>query len=233
VDTQTAPIASLSTSRLSAWLDPHPSLNGLSMIDHLFKRLQGLYAHKWMSAFPDAKSIKNWRDVWAEAFVDEEITLAEIKAGLTACLTKFSWPPSLPEFLSVCRPDSKPQSPEVLFHRAVREMEKRRAFKEQDWPSRGVFWAAAALGDDLLNVPYKALAARWEALLMEFDKGSVDIPMVDKSRALPAKTAAESRSDAKEKIRVLKDLLTRNPHLTSRKVAKIPIADTIRHKGDI
>ena len=66
---------SSTTSRLSAWLDPHPRLEGIALIDHLFNRLDGLYPHRWRSAFASEQAVVNWRETWADGFVEESVTI--------------------------------------------------------------------------------------------------------------------------------------------------------------
>lgn len=195
----------LSTSRLSAkaWIEPHPKLNGMAMIDHLFARLDGLYPCKWRSSFPSKESIKNWREVWVEGLVEENITLEEVKAGLKACRANLPWPPSFSEFVSLCRYGGMTE--EQLFNIAAIEMEKRRAWKEQNWPSRGLFWAASSLGVDLLSMPYKMIEARWKTALERFCKDRTPIPDTNKAQALESKPS--SRETAARNLAEIKTTL--------------------------
>lgn len=112
----------LSTSRLNAWLEPHPRLDGIAMIDHLFNKLDGLYPHRWRSAFANDQAIANWRETWADGFAEEGVTPEEIRRGLSQCRRRFDWPPSFAEFLSACRP---PINPEAAYHEAVKQMRNR------------------------------------------------------------------------------------------------------------
>jgi hypothetical protein len=102
-----------STSPPSVWLDPHPKLDGLALIDHLFNRLDGMYPHKWRSAFASDQAVANWRTAWAEALADEGVTLEEVRAGLRACRRQ-GWPPSFAEFFRACRPPIDCQSALIL-----------------------------------------------------------------------------------------------------------------------
>jgi hypothetical protein len=152
-----------STSRLSAWLEPHPKLDGVALIDHLFNRLDGLYPNRWRAAFANQQAIDNWRIAWAEGFIEEGITFAEIKRGLEECRRRFDWPPSFAEFLKACRP---PLDYERAFFEAVEQMRLREVGQDR-WSSPAVYWAAAKLGSDLSAYPYEAIKNRWRATLDE------------------------------------------------------------------
>src|SRR5205823_10890347 len=57
----------VTTRPYSKWFEPHPGL-GISLMDHLFNRLDGAYPHKWRANFPDPQSVDNWQESWVEAF---------------------------------------------------------------------------------------------------------------------------------------------------------------------
>jgi hypothetical protein len=156
-----------STSRLSAWLEPHPKLDGVALIDHLFNRLDGLYPNRWRAAFANQQAIDNWRVAWAEGLAEEGITFAEIKRGLVECRRRFDWPPSFAEFLKACRPAP---DYEAAFLEAVEQMRLREAGQDR-WSSPAVYWAAAKLGADLSAHPYEAIKNRWRAALDEAIEG--------------------------------------------------------------
>ena len=83
------------------WLQPHPTL-GVSMMDHLYSRLDAMYPIRWRSAHPTEISVNNWRTTWSEAFEEERIMPHQIKNGITECRKMYDWPPSLTEFLKAC-----------------------------------------------------------------------------------------------------------------------------------
>ncbi len=151
-----------STSRLSAWLEPHPKLDGVALIDHLFNRLDGLYPNRWRAAFANQQAIENWRIAWAEGLAEEGITFSEIKRGLVECRRRFDWPPSFAEFLKACRPAP---DYEVAFIEAVEQMRLREQGLDR-WSSPAIYWAAARIGNwDLRSSSYQAIAKRWQAEL--------------------------------------------------------------------
>ncbi len=156
--------ATSSKPNLDAWLKPNPRLDGLAVIDHLFNRLDGLYPHRWRSAFGSPQAVANWREAWADAFAEEGVTLDEIKAGLTACRRMFDWPPSMAEFLKACRP---PIDPEAAFNEAVVQVAKRQEGADK-WSHPAIFWTAHALGDfEMLHATWQGIKSRWSTLLAE------------------------------------------------------------------
>ena len=175
---------STSTNR-NGWLTPHPAL-GISLMDHLFNRMDGSYPHKWRSAFANAQAIQNWRESWAEGFTEEGMTMDEIKAGIVTCRKLYDWPPSLPEFLKACRPaiDS-----ERAFIEAVEQMRLRDDGKDC-WSSPVVYWAAVSLGNDLRNNHYGAITKRWAAALdfagKRIKSGELPNEVPPRREALPA-----------------------------------------------
>ena len=194
-----------STSRLSAWLEPHPRLEGIALIDHLFNRLDGLYPHRWRSAFASEQAISNWRETWADGFAEEGVTMAEIKAGMKACRTRFAWPPSFAEFMSACR---QPMDFESAFCEAIEQL-RRREHGEDKWSHPAIYWAAVTIGHfDMRNATWGGIKARWTAVLQaqleRREWPEVPPPMV----ALPApgKTSV-SPEEAKRRIDEMKESL--------------------------
>lgn len=107
----------LLTSERRQWLEPHAKLEGISLMDHLFSRLNGLYPNKWAASFKSDLAIEDWKLAWAESFDEDGITGAEVKEGIKHCRRMYDWPLSLTEFVKACRPNL---SPEVAFTEAVK-----------------------------------------------------------------------------------------------------------------
>ena len=168
----------------SVWLTPHPKLDGVSMIDHLFNRLNGTYPNKWRANFRDQQAIEDWKDAWAEAFDDEGITPNDVALGIKNCRRMFDWPPSLTEFLRACRPNLEPG---VAFFEAVRGMQERRKGNKGHWSHPAIYHAAVMVGQhDLLSASYQNMESRWKkALADQLALGSwTDVP--NPAPALPA-----------------------------------------------
>lgn len=149
----------------SRWTMPHPKLDGVAVIDHLFNRLNGSYPNKWRANFRDEHAIEDWRQAWAEAFDDEGITPDDVALGIKNCRRMFDWPPSLSEFLRACRPNLEP---DVAFFEAVRGMQARRNGERGEWSHPAIFYAAVMVGQhDMLGCTYTHIEARWKKALSE------------------------------------------------------------------
>ena len=84
-----------------------PMIPSDMQIRTLWLRMIALYGHKWSSAHgdqPEDGSGKTWQHGL------RGINASEIGDGLQACLAREDdWPPTLPEFLRLCRPkDNQP-----------------------------------------------------------------------------------------------------------------------------
>lgn len=88
------------------WFEIIPAL-GITAIDHLFNRLDGMYTGKWRQAFTHPDSIGNWRHAWAEGLLERQITPIQIKRGLANCVEMYAWPPSLMEFIRACESQAR------------------------------------------------------------------------------------------------------------------------------
>lgn len=175
------PATATSSRELRAtWLEPSARLEGLAPIDHLFNRLDGLYPHRWRSAFGSEQAIANWRQAWADGFAEEGLTLDEIRIGLAACRRMFDWPPSFAEFVKACRPA-------MDYERAFIEAQEQMRLREDgrdEWSSPAVFWAASSMSWELRCSAYGAVKTRWRAAL---DKAVADV----KAGKLPAEVPAK------------------------------------------
>ncbi|MES2319985.1 MAG: replication protein P [Pseudomonadota bacterium] len=145
------------TRPYSQWFEPHPSLK-ISLIDHLYNRLDGAYPHKWRSNFPDAQAIDNWAESWVEAFEEQGITPSDVLAGLKVCRSRYTWPPSCAEFIQACRPFADPS---IAYHEAVVGLEARGRGAVGEWSHPAVFWAAKLLERDLMGQTYSQVKDCW------------------------------------------------------------------------
>lgn len=162
----------------SEWFRVHPAL-GIAMIDHLFNRLDGAYPHWWRNNFPSDASIKNWRDSWVEAFDENHITPAMVKAGLSACVANCESPPNIAQFLKYCKGGSSGKlDHEKAYHEAIIGLQARLGGKVGTWSHPAIFWATRKIAFDLRNQTYQAMRTRWaNALDAELEIGSwPDVP---------------------------------------------------------
>lgn len=195
------------TRPYSQWFEPHPGL-GISMMDHLYNRLDGAYPHKWRANFPDPQAIDNWAESWVEAFEEEGITPADVKTGLKACRSRYSWPPSCAEFIQACKPFADAAA---AYHVAIAGLEARAKGEFGDWSHPAVYWAATLLQRDLMGQAYGAVKDRWAAALAaQLQRNEwAEIPAPRPQLAAPGKTKL-SREGAAAMLRELeaKGLIT-------------------------
>lgn len=146
----------------------------------LILRMQALYGaaftRQWEGLDPDSMA-----QCWAEELAG--YSAEEIRRGLDGCRTS-KFPPTLPEFLTMCRP---PIQPEVAFHEAVSGMVARRRGEIGSWSHPAIYWAAVRVGNtDMLGMGYGALRARWEGALREMLAAGRWAPIPQPALALPA-----------------------------------------------
>lgn len=140
------------------------------------------FADQWKGIDPDG--IKRH---WAQKlFV---LTTDELTRGVLR-LDSRAWPPTLPEFLALCRP---PIDPSVAFHEALEQGAKRERCDPENpdvWSSPAIFWAWRRLGAyECARHPYTVLRGRWEAALAaELEREVIEpVPQAEaKVQALPA-----------------------------------------------
>jgi hypothetical protein len=66
-----------------------------------WQRMASLYGHKWASQYGSSPD-----ELWTAALMT--LGSEQIRRGLEACVTSGDpWPPSLPEFLAMCKPTKR------------------------------------------------------------------------------------------------------------------------------
>lgn len=199
----------LSQANVNVWLEPHPAL-GKAPIDHLWGKLDAMYPNRWKSAFSTEGSLMAWRDEWAQAFVEERLTMQEIRTGLETCRRALDWPPSLAEFIKACRPTP---SIDAALHEAVEQM-RLRAYDKDNWSHPAIYWAALDVGEfELRNLPEERVRPRFADALKRWMAKS-DIPPVPARRtALPAPGGTTpDRETVDLRLRTLKEMLNHPNH---------------------
>lgn len=132
----------LSTAKQSEW------------IDRLFARLGAMYGKKFLDMW-GGQDLAGVKSVWMEDLA--EFNPSEIAAGVHACKSR-EWPPTLPEFIRLCRPSI---DYERAFYDAIEQMHRRNQGGDV-WPSAAIYWAAVSLGRDLVERSYHDLRGQWQ-----------------------------------------------------------------------
>lgn len=156
----------------------------LDWIDRLWERFVTRYGSKftdmWKGIDPD-----NLKQAWSEELAG--YTADELRRGLELCKAK-DWPPTLPEFMKLCRP---PMNYEAAYREAHLNIVKKDRGDVPEWSSKAIYWAYVQFGHfDLRNSEWTTARKRWmdmldELIATERDKGLPEIPDQD-FRALPA-----------------------------------------------
>lgn len=164
----------------------------------LVERMQALYGAKFAQQWAGIEPVR-LTEIWAEELAG--MTGEELARGLASCRSR-PWPPTLPEFVLLCRPSMDP----VTAHtEAVLGMQERKRGNLGEWSHPAVYWAAVKIGaHDLLNQGYAAIRGRWERELRDsFALGqwdAVPAPAV----ALPAPGQdVTSNAEGQKRIREL------------------------------
>lgn len=191
-----------STRPFSRWFDPMPEL-GISLIDHLFNRLDGAYPGKWRQNFRNQQAIDNWAESWVEAFEEEGVTPQDVKVGLRECRKRYGWPPSVSEFMQACRPSLDPMK---AYYEAVAGVQARAQGEMGTWSHPAIYWASVPLGVELREQSFSQVKARWETSLeQQLAKGTWEaIPKPYMKLAAPGKSST-STEKARQAIKQAAD----------------------------
>jgi hypothetical protein len=74
-------------------------------------------------------------------------------------------PPTLPQFIKLCKPALDPQ---VAYFEAIAGIAAREHGEVGQWSDPAIYWATAAIGAfDLKTLPYRQIRRRWIAALAE------------------------------------------------------------------
>lgn len=169
-------------------------------IDRLFERLWAVYGTKF-SDFWKGQELQSVKDMWAREMAG--FTAEEIRAGLRAMRrSNPAWPPSLYEFLDLCRP---PLDHEAAFYAAVKGCHARRLGEPGQWPNRAVYWAVQDVSPaDVLGSTWPQIRARWitalEARLADGNLPPIPEPPKQLTMDKPAGKDAERVRDLATRI---------------------------------
>ena len=93
------------------------SLTDDLLVGRLWTRMAQIYGHRWVSAYGyvanDDNELTGTANTWGHALSIHGITERDLKRAFRALLTKDGWPPTLPEFIALC----KASKPLASYHR--------------------------------------------------------------------------------------------------------------------
>lgn len=151
-----------------------------SWIESLFDKMAFSYGVRFADQWVGISSEGMLRH-WAEKL--GALSRDELLAGFRMLETR-TWPPTLPEFIALCRPQVDPV---VAFHEALEQGGRRERGDPDEWSSPAVFWAWRKIGAyDFKHLAYAALKTRWEAALAAELAKEEHEPIPVRMVALPA-----------------------------------------------
>lgn len=123
-------------------------------VERLFARFEAMYGARFADAWKGC-NLSHVKSVWAEELGG--FSREELAAGAARCRLK-DWPPTLPEFMKLCRPS-------IDFHAALIEAVEQMARRESGrdhWSHPAIYWAAVKIGAyDLSRKALRDLEAEW------------------------------------------------------------------------
>lgn len=127
------------------------------------------------------------------------------------------WPPSLPEFMRLCKPSVDPI---IAYYEAVNGVQAREQGEMGEWSHPAIFWASVKVGAfDLKNQSYSQIKARWEkALSDEMEKkewGQIKLPEL--ALAAPGKTTTDREQATKKLNEIAPDGVLKNTGVDHRR----------------
>jgi hypothetical protein len=137
----------------------------LHWIESLFQKMTFAYGAKFADQWKgiDPNGLKQH---WAEKLAG--LTGAELKAGVQK-LETLDWPPSLPQFIKLCKPTVDVM---VAYYEALNGVEARKRGEMGKWSHPAIYWAAMPMAFDLGSQTYSQMRGRWERALDEqMEKG--------------------------------------------------------------
>jgi len=181
------------------------------VINRLFEVMSFTYGEKFKNqwsglAIDDVKN--HWKNALANYSVDE------IKTGVEA-LNENKYPPTLPEFLALCRPSLNVEN---AYYEAVKGLRMRIAGNDFKFSHPAVYFAGCNMQYELLNFNYEKNKNAWKiAFEKEMKKGKWnEIPKVvkiDESMQIELDTSISKETE--DAIKAIK-MLVSSSHITKR-----------------
>jgi len=192
----------------------------MEWIDRLFMRLSAMYGQKFASQWAGT-DVGFMKGAWADDLGC--MTGQDIATGLEACKSR-PFPPTLPEFIVLCRPG---MDPAIAHAEAVLGMQERKRGNLGEWSHPAVYWAAVHVGaHDLLNQGFAAIRGRWEKVLRDSWKKGQWEPVPMPAVALPAPGQdVTSKEEGQKRVQKMAEqalISGRDPLLWAKKILSNP-----------
>lgn len=163
-------------------------------IDALFVKMLNTFGSRFADMWrgTDIDSVKA---TWAPEL--SKLSREEFSKGVQALAT-LDWPPTLGQFIKLCRP---PLDAQKAFVEALNGLVARDRGEVGVWSHPAIFWATTRIGAfDMKNSTYQQISGRWQAALedelakaqwAEIPKPALALPAVKASQKVAEKYLAE------------------------------------------
>ena len=170
-------------------------------IDALFVKMLNTFGSRFADMWrgTDIDAVKA---TWAPEL--SKLSRDEFTKGVQALVT-LEWPPTLGQFLNLCRPKLDAQK---AFVEALNGLVARDRGEVGVWSHPAIFWATVRLGAfDMKNSTYPQIAGRWQSALEdelakkewdEIPKPALRLPIEKVSKAVAEKYLAQIKSFSAE-----------------------------------
>jgi hypothetical protein len=169
-------------------------------VDRLFARLLGFYGAK-LSEQWKGLDLGMVKALWAEELAG--YSAQEIARGIEGCRSR-DWPPTLPEFLKLCRP---PMNHTALWYEAQAAAKEREAGQVGTWSAPWVFYAYREMAHEVKTGEFAKHGERWKVELEKakarFERGELQADIPEPPKALPQPEPL-SKDEAKARAAALK-----------------------------
>lgn len=167
-------------TQLSTSINPVPD----HWIDALFAKMSSYYGNKFADMWRDS-SMQAIKGIWAQELL--KLSREDFTRGANALLAQ-EWPPTLPQFIKLCKPSVDAVA---AYYQAVNGVIAREHGNMGEWSHPAIFWASVKIGAfDLKHQTYSQIKTRWEAELQDqmerWQWDEIPEPMI----ALPAPAPA-------------------------------------------
>jgi hypothetical protein len=206
------------SNKLSTSTDSIPQ----SWVDALFAKMFMMYGNKFAEMWRDI-DMDAVKATWSQEL--GKLSRDEIARGANA-LSGQEWPPTLPQFISLCKVKINALSG---YYEAINGLAARERGEIGEWSHPAIFWASVKVGAfDLKNQGYAAIKGRWEAAFEEeMAKGqwaAIPEPMI----ALPAPEAKATKEVAERYIAETQVIKSESTAVDHKRWAKLIME---RHKA--
>ena len=158
-------------------------------IDSLFARMSAFYGARFADMWRGT-DLDEVRRTWGRELAG--LTRDELRAGVANLRTRF-FPPTLPEFIALCRPAL---NVDAALYEAIEQM-RRRDYGEDQWSHPAIYHAAATIGaHDLRSLSFSELRPRFERVLRDFERRTDLQPVTPRPPSLPEPPARVGSADA-------------------------------------